>query len=429
MTSQHIKTVYDEENPIPAPCPPLQGHRQVQAIIVGGGLAGLTTALELANAGVETVLLEAKRLGWGASGRNGGFVSGGFAEDLSPILKRVGLQHTRTLYTLAAMGRDYVRDQVEGTPILQGTGGLSLMRHGGSQGFEQSRRMQEQLFGARPELINGDALRALVNSPRYHSGLFKASAFHINPLAYAFHLAALAQEAGAKLHESSPVERLEKRGGLWQAHTPGGTVAAPHLVIATSAYGGPMPLANRAMVKVATYVVATGPVGDKLDQAIPFRGTLSDTRRAGDYFRTIGQGRERRLIWGGRISTRLSPPHDLAVKLSTDMARVFPALAGVPVTSAWSGLMGYPRHKMPLIGEVKPGLWLNTGFGGHGLNTTAMGGALVGAAIAHGDEHWRAFAPYAPVWTGGLAGRIAAQTTYWAMQAKDRWDERDTAHA
>lgn len=414
---------------IPAPRLPLAGQRQAQAIIVGGGLAGLTTALELARAGIEPVLLEAKRLGWGASGRNGGFVSGGFAEDLSPILKRVGPQHTRTLYDLAAMGRDYVRDQVEGTAILQGTGGLSLMRHGGSKGFEQSQRMQEQLFGTKPQIITGEALRAMVNSPRYHSGLFKASAFHINPLAYAFHLAKRVEEAGARIFENCSAERFERRNGLWEAHTSAGRVTAPHLVIATSAYGGPMPLANRAMVKVATYVVATEPMGDKLDQAIPFRGTLSDTRRAGDYFRTIGQGRERRLIWGGRISTRLSPPHNLASQLSKDMAHVFPRLAGAPITNAWSGLMGYPRHKMPLIGEVKPGLWFSTGFGGHGLNTTAMGGVLIGSAIAHGDERWRAFAPYAPVWTGGLAGRIAAQTTYWAMQAKDRWDERDTVHA
>ncbi|MEL6783603.1 MAG: FAD-binding oxidoreductase [Pseudomonadota bacterium] len=424
MTSQHIKTVYDDGLAKPTAWPTLIGEMKADAVIVGGGLAGLTTALELALGGLHVVLLEAKRVGWGASGRNGGFVSGGFAEDLAPILKRVGVEHTRSLYTQAARGRDYVREKVEHTSILQGKGGLSLMRHGGSHGFDESLRLQERVFGTKPQVLSGEALRAKVNSARYHSGIFKPSAFHVNPLAYALHLAALAEQSGAVIFENSPVERLQNRDGIWEAHTAHGGVKATHMVIATSAYNGPLQLANRAMVNVATYVVATAPHGDLLDEVIPFRGTMSDTRRAGDYFRTVGEGSQRRLIWGGRISTRLSAPKDLAAKLSADMAAVFPQLKGVAITNAWSGLMGYPRHKMPLIGPVKPGLWLNTGFGGHGLNTTAMGGLLVARAITEGDEGWRLFEPYAPVWTGGLVGRLAAQTTYWAMQARDRFDER-----
>lgn len=427
----YIKTAYDagaEERPLHRP---LAGDQTADVVVIGGGLAGLTTALELARAGASVVLLESNRLGWAASGRNGGFVSGGFAEDLGPILRRVGVDQTRTLYDLASMGRDYVRHHVDSLPdenLLQGEGGLSLMRHGGADGFAASIARRNEVFGDAPAILTGEALRAKVNSPRYHSGVFKPDAFHINPLAYGLALARAAQDEGATLYENSPVEALSKVGNSWKAATAGGTIIARHAVIASSAYGGPLGLANRAMVKVATYVVATEPLGARLDDALPFTGTVSDTRRAGDYFRTIGKGDERRLIWGGRISTRQQEPRALARKLAADMADVFPQLTGAPIASAWSGLMGYPRHKMPLIGEVEPGLWLNTGFGGHGLNTTAMGGVLVASAIASGDERWRAFAPFGPVWTGGLVGRVAVQTIYWAMQAQDRWDERGGGH-
>jgi len=174
-------------------------------------------------------------------------------------------------------------------------------------------------------------------------------------------------------------------------------------------------------------VVASKPLGQKLDGVIDFRGTMSDTRRAGDYFRIVGEGEARRLIWGGRITTRRSEPKKLAQILATDIAQVFPQLDGLEIEHAWSGLMGYPRHKMPLIGQFWPkkhsNLWSCTGFGGHGLNTTAMGGRIIREAITRTSDRIDLFKDYKPVWTGGPIGRAAAQLSYWNMQRLDRIEE------
>ena len=134
------------------------------------------------------------------------------------------------------------------------------------------------------------------------------------------------------------------------------------------------------------------------------------------------------LIWGGRITTRQSEPLQLARMLKSDIVKIFPQLEKLDVDRAWSGLMGYARHKMPLIGELWPnsnqGVWACTGFGGHGLNTTAMGGVLVANALANKSEDWRLFDAFAPQWTGGTLGRIGVQLCYWNMQFRDRQDER-----
>jgi gamma-glutamylputrescine oxidase len=188
------------------------------------------------------------------------------------------------------------------------------------------------------------------------------------------------------------------------------------------------------VVPVATYIVTTMPLGDRLDAAIRFTGCIADTRRAGNYYRIVGAGRDRRLMWGGRITTRRGEPARLAAMLKADMSAVFPQLGETSIEAAWSGLMGYSRTKMPITGLIAgardAGLWGLTAFGGHGMNTTAMGGNLIANAIAGNDDSWRLFEPWHPGFIdrtiGGrnLIGRTAAQLVYWGMQLRDRFEER-----
>ena len=145
------------------------------------------------------------------------------------------------------------------------------------------------------------------------------------------------------------------------------------------------------------------------------------TRRNGDYYRIIGDDR---LMWGGRISARTSTPWRLKAALRHDILKVYPQLGEFEIDYAWSGTMAYAVHKMPQIGELAPGYWLASAFGGHGLNTTAMAGEMIARAILDGDDRWRLFSPYELVWAGGRLGRAAAQAVFWSMQLRDTLQER-----
>ncbi len=159
-----------------------------------------------------------------------------------------------------------------------------------------------------------------------------------------------------------------------------------------------------------------------LNDAITYRGCISDNRRAGDYYRLVDDGQ--RLLWGGRITTQRSEPKALAALLKQDIAKIYPQLTELETDYAWSGLMGYCVHKMPVLRELEPGLWTATATGGHGLNTTATIGKVVAEAVAGMSDRHKLFVPFKAQWGGGLLGRLGTQMSYWAMQAQDRWDER-----
>jgi gamma-glutamylputrescine oxidase len=152
---------------------------------------------------------------------------------------------------------------------------------------------------------------------------------------------------------------------------------------------------------------------------------ISDTRLAGNYFRVVSGGR---ILWGGDITARTRAPRQLARQMTDDLVSVFPQLAGVQAEDAWMGLMGYPVHKMPQLGQHAAGVWHCMGFGGHGMAATTLGGELIASAIAEGDDRYRLFSHYGLQWTGGrVAGAIGAQMTYWYYQLLDRLREGRTA--
>ncbi|GIL00665.1 MAG: oxidoreductase [Alphaproteobacteria bacterium] len=407
---------------------PLDGEREADVCVVGGGLAGLTAALELARAGRQVVLLERQRVGWAASGRNGGFVSGGFAESIFVIEDRLGLDHARALYRLSVEGMGYVRRKILDAgrgDLIGGHGWLKMIRHDDIATLERRAERMARDYGAAYRLLDRAELASHVSSERYHAGILDMAPFHIQPLDYAALLAGQAAAAGAAIHEHSPALSIAREGVAWRVATRRGAVKARDVVLATSAYGGPAARLNAAVLPVSTYVVTAR--SDHLDAAIRFTGCLGDTRRAGDYYRIVGSGAGRRLLWGGRITTRRSVPRHLGEKLAGDIRGVFPQLDDIAIEQAWAGLMGYAIHKMPIVGRIGERLWAATAFGGHGLNTTAMGGRLVADAIAHGDDGWRLFEPFAVRWGGGLVGRLATQLEYWRLQILDRIEERRAA--
>jgi glycine/D-amino acid oxidase-like deaminating enzyme len=410
-------TWYEATVTRPAPGPPLAGAIEADVCVIGGGLAGIVTTLELARRGRRVALLEANRLAWGASGRNGGFVSNGFAERSHEIAKRIGMDAARALYRLSSHGTEYLRRELS-PGIKMGDGILLALRHRDPEHPAAYRDLMNREFDEEFVLLSPGETRQRLNSPRYFDGLFNPRGFHVHPLRLALLLARRAGEAGAIVNEESRALGVERAANRFRVVTAAGSVLTPNVVYCVSALDRALhPATGRAILPVATYVAVTEPL---TQDAIAPGPAYADTRRAGDYYRVIDEGR---IQWGGRITTRASEPARLAARMKRDMVATFPQLAGATMQYAWAGLMGYAVHQMPLIGIDGAGQWFATAFGGHGLNTAAMAGQLVARAIADGDDEYRRFAVFAPQWAGGPFGRIAVQGSYWWMQLRDRFDE------
>jgi gamma-glutamylputrescine oxidase len=406
--------------------PTLERSVDADVCVVGGGLAGLTAALYLARAGKSVAVLEAQSIGWGASGRNGGFVAPGFATGLDHIARLAGRGRARALYGLSLEGVSLVRETIEALAI-SGTdpvpGIMSVLRHEGGGPLQAKRDRIERDFGYRLEFMSREQVQAALVSAKYFQALRDPGAFHFHPLNYLRGIAAEIERLGGRVFEQSTAVALDLEGYVKTAATATGKVAARDLLFAGGGYiGGLLPALARSFIPIATYVLLTEAAPDRIRQAILTSDAVSDNRRAGDYYRCVEGGE--RILWGGKITTRLSDPRDLAERLRRAMVATYPQLEGVKVEAAWSGLMSYARHLMPQIGRRQPHVWYCTAFGGHGMNTTAIGGKIVAEAITGESDRIRLFEPFGLASTFGPLGRTAVQLAYWGMQAQDWWQER-----
>ena len=408
--------------------PPLTGRIEADVAIVGGGFAGLHSARLLALQGKRVALVERHRIGWGASGRNGGFVGPGFAERSGALIDRLGLDHARRLYAQSQRGVAIVREAIVklGRPeICMGAGKLSVSRTDQGAGFADRTRALADRLGAAFEPWDTGRVRALLDTERYHQAIHDPLSFHIHPLNFALVLAADIEARGGAIHEATEATDLSRVGSSWRLRTPRGEIAAPHVVLAGNAdLGRVQPRIARAVLPVATYVAVTAKIGPRLAEAVRWSGAISDTRRAGDYYRVVDGDR---LLWGGRITTDTREPPRLREMMRGDILSVYPQLGDIRIEYAWPGIMGYARHKMPQVGEIQPGLWICSAFGGHGLAQTAAGADAVAAGILGDDSLWRLFAPFGTGWAGGPFGQVATQLAYWSLQARDWWDEKRQA--
>lgn len=396
--------------------------------IVGGGFAGLHTARLLTLQGKRVVLVERRRIGWGASGRNGGFVGPGFAARSSSLIEKLGIDHTRKLYAQSLRGVTIVRDAITGlgrADLLMGTGKLSVSRTDQGPRFADRARVLAETLGASFEPWTTSQVREVLATSRYHQATHDPLSFHIHPLNFALALAADIERLGGVVLENTEGTKLAREDGGWRLTTQRGAISARHIVLAGNANLGRIEKrVARAVLPVATYVAVTKKIGPDLAQAIRWSGAISDTRRAGDYYRVVDGDR---LLWGGRITTNTREPSRLREMMRNDILSVYPQLGDIGIDTAWPGIMGYAPHKMPQIGEIEPGLWVCSAFGGHGVAQTAAGADAVAAGILGDDARCRLFKPFAIAWAGGPFGKAATQLAYWSLQAHDWWDEKRQA--
>lgn len=402
---------------------PLRGRHDAQVCVIGGGFAGLNTALGLVERGLrDVVVLEAQQPGFGASGRNGGFVFGGFSLGEEQLLADLGPARAKALYrgTLDAValireraGRYRIDcDLVEGGVIL-----ANWFRD--SQVLRARQALLREHFDTDWQWLPRAQLRERLRSERYHDGLYEPAAMHFHPLKYVQGIAAAAQRGGARIHADSPATALRREGAGWRVTTPQGEVHAQTVVLSCGGYlAGLHRRVDAAVLPIATYVMVTEPLGARLGEVMTTSAAVYDSRFAFDYYRPLP---DTRLLWGGRISICDRSPRSVERVLRRDLRKVFPSLADARIDYAWSGLMSYARHEMPQIGEIEPGLWLAQAFGGHGVAPTTFGGELLAAAIAERDSRWRELSDYGLVSAFKPAGLIGAQLGYTWLQCQDAW--------
>ncbi|EKT4465041.1 FAD-binding oxidoreductase [Pseudomonas putida] len=407
------------------PRPPLQGTVQADVCIIGGGLAGLSCAWELLARGRSVVLLEAARIAWGASGRNGGFVLQGWSESLSAIERRCGTHTAASLFKLSLEGVDIVRDmitehQLEGCAPT--TGKLSVVRYDDADNLQRLRDRMAREFDFDLQYLDTQAIRGQLNTDRYFQGLRDSHGFHFHPLNYCLGLAKRIEDKGGRIHEHSSMVQVHSRAGRHRVQTRHGTVDCADVVYCCGGYGGPeFGHLRRAFLPIATYVVLTEHLGERLRDVVRTTDAVGDNRRASDYYRIVDGDR---LLWGGHITTRnLQDEKRLGQLLTRDILAVYPQLQGLKIEKAWSGLMGYARHKMPHIGPIGPRLWSCTSFGGHGMNTAPIGARVVAEAICGETDRHRLFDAYGLEWNGGPFGPAAAQTVYAGLKLMDMFQE------
>jgi glycine/D-amino acid oxidase-like deaminating enzyme len=406
------------------PRPPLSSDLDVDVCVVGGGLAGLTTAREIARSGWSVVLLEAGRLAASASGRNTGFVLPGFGAEADALIDRVGFERTKDLWALSQAGLDYVRDAIRAEHAIgvdSQDGWLYVSKKDNTEEFLSYVALLGEL-GCDVEGWPTQHVRSVLRSKRYFNAINYRRAFTIHPVNYALALAAAAERDGARIFENTRALSIDPTGVRKRIVTAAGRLRASHVVLCCNVEFGPLlPKLAATLLPVTTYVITTAPLGERLGQAIGYRGAVSDTDLADNHYRVVGGDR---LMLSGRSTAWARDATHYVGALAGDIKKTYPQLGDVTVDYCWAGTLGITMHRMPQIGELGPGVWLASGFGGHGLNTTAMAGNIIAAAIVDGDQTWRQFTPFELVWAGGVFGRAAAQMRVWIKRLRDAVEER-----
>jgi len=372
---------------------PLRGEIRADVCVLGGGIAGCSAALHLAKRGYKVALLEAREVGYGASGRSGGQTIFGLAAGQQKLIGQVGRDDAHRLFALSIEALDLtqslIRDYAIDCDYRPNHVHVAVKpRH--VQELEQwSRELHEEYAYESVRMLSRDEVQSQVRSGRYLAGLLDSRSGHLQPLKYTQGLARAAEAAGAVIYENSEVLRYEE-GTEVRVQTAQGTVRCAHLVLCGNAYiGAVAPALARRILGVGTYIIATEPLGEERARSLlPTNAAVADINWILDYFR---RSQDHRLLFGGRVSYSSVQPPRLAESMRRRMAHVFPALEQVKVAYAWGGYLDITMSRAPDFGRLAHNVFYLQGFSGHGVALAGLAGKLTAEAIAGTAERFDVF--------------------------------------
>lgn len=400
---------YADVTPPLDPFPALAGDRQADVCVVGAGFTGLSAALHLAQGGADVVLVEAHRVGFGASGRNGGQVGSGQRLHQDALERMLGDAHATRLWHLAedakALVARLITDHAIACDYRPGVVEAEWTRAGVKQAHAYRDKLLRDYDYDLVETLTADEIQALVGAPVYQGGVVDWGAGHLNPLAFTLGLARAAALAGAHLHENTVATAIEP-GPRPIVVTDQGRITADKVLLATNGYlGGLAPQVAARVMPINNFVVATAPLGagTGTGTVLAREVAVADSKFVINYFRPTPDGR---LLFGGGENYGYRFPNDIRALVRKPLEQVFPQLAGIELTHAWGGTLAITRSRLPHLAAPAPGLLSASGYSGHGVALATLAGRLLAEASRGPSADFEAMATLpCPRFPGGTALR------------------------
>ncbi|MCR8827962.1 NAD(P)/FAD-dependent oxidoreductase [Pseudosulfitobacter koreensis] len=406
-------------NPLP-PFAPLKGETRADVCVVGAGYTGLSAALHLAEAGRDVVLIDAQRVGFGASGRNGGQLGSGQRVEQPTLEKMLGMDAARKLWELGEDAKYLVKGLIAKHDIdchvKPGVAWSASSKSDVADLHDYAAHM-DRVYGYEIEAYDAAGFADICPSPDYRGGILDRGAAHLHPLNLALGLARACQNAGVRIYEGTPAEHID-HGTKVTVRTDAGHVVADHVVLACNGYLGALEhkTATRVM-PINNFVAATEPLGDGVKDVLRQDVAVADGRFVVNYFRLSHDGR---LLFGGGESYGYKFPADIAAKVRGPMSIIFPHLKNVKIDYAWGGTLGITMKRLPYLARIAPNVLSASGYSGHGLGTATHAGQLMALAIEGQSDGFDAMAaiPSTP-FPGGPAMRaplLALAMSWYALR-------------
>lgn len=411
MPAAHAPSYYAATANASPDHPRLDGEARADICVVGGGYTGLSAALSAAEAGYSVILVEANRIGWGASGRNGGQMIPGMRWHATDLVARFGKLPAKRLFDVALEARGRVHERIarHGIACDLAHGHLTAaVKLAHVDDMQREIECLESVMGYdAAQIVSRAQLPNLVGSKLYVGGLFDANGGHLHPLNYALGLGRAATGAGVVIYEGTAATAIDHKGPVI-VRTPGGNITARHAVLACDSFMHSIaPSLARYTMPVANYNVATAPLGDALaNRLIPGKAAVADSRFVLNYYRLSA---DNRLIFGGGEKYTPRPPANIAAFVRPFMEEVFPETAGVAIDHAWGGLVGVTMNRLPHFGRIGESFFAH-GYSGQGVLLSALAGDLITEALRGTSERFDIFArlPMKPF----PGGRLLRQPLY-----------------
>lgn len=412
---------YMASTDIPRERPALRGHVSADVCIIGAGFTGLSAARHLTAKGLEVVVLDAHRVGFGASGRNGGQVCSGYNTPQRALAAKYGADHARRLWDLTEEAKADIRKLCAAeVPDAHFRPGIAeaAARPGEVDAMHRNAAYLQDSYGYdKVSTLDRDAIRDLIRTNDYHGGHLDMGAGHIHPLRFALALARLAEDAGAQIYERSEVHHIA-HGDPAEVRTGQGRVAASHVILAGNGY---LPNINRKVsakiLPVNSFIAATEPLGDRAAEVLTKDIAVSDSKFVLSYYRL---SEDKRLLYGGRPSYKIAFPDDIKTVLAQRMVAMFPQLKGVKIDYAWGGTLGITPTRLPAIQRVAPNVVSAAGYSGHGVALSNLAGKVLAEAVAGQAGRFDTLADLnVPNFPGGTALRapiLRLAMTWYAMR-------------